>query len=759
MSPTDMPSDSVQNVDDSGNKKFVHRSMGFSRLRRLAAKELLEILRDRRTVVTLVLMPLLVYPLLGTIVQKFMLSSLSNLQQVEYLIAAENEEELAVIDRFLVIGESILNPEGMQRNRGGSQPNGSLQNKPVEDLIRGQLEAPPLIRLVKSDPDKLDEYVMLGVFDVGVRITNREALKKNPNARETVQFELVQREDSALSAGAYEFVTQRLEAVNDKWVEDVLRQQGVNLSRPNAVRTLTLKSEDEEQPALLTFIPLMLVLMTMTGAVYPAIDLTAGERERGTMEILMAAPVSRMALLFGKFVAVLAVAMLTALINMAAMLVTVYTLGLDSIIFGEQGVSALVVLTIFALLLVFAAFFSAVLLSLTSFARSFKEAQAYLIPIMLVALAPALLSLFPDLEMDVTLALVPLVNIILLGRDLIAGQVNLTLVTITVVSTLLYGFLALGTASKIFGSDSVLFGGTSSWSDIFARPTEMSYIPSMPTTMLFLSVLFPCFIVIGGLATRFDISIQKRLVVNAGVTSFLFVGLPLIFCTIFNLRVRTANLLNPPRLLGVLVACLLGVSVWTFIYEIEVYSLSETRLEVLKDVFETMKVELQKIPLALKLVCLALIPAVCEEFTFRGFMMSAFLKHTKVWVAIMATAVMFGLFHVFVRDALLFERMLPSSLMGILLGIVCVRTGSVIPGMILHTIHNGLLISLAHFENELKEIGFGGAEQQHIPMFWLAAAILPILIGFALLSLKAVRSQNPTAEESETAGSAPYRVH
>ena len=132
-------------------------------------------------------------------------------------------------------------------------------------------------------------------------------------------------------------------------------------------------------------VPLILILMTMTGAVYPAIDLTAGERERGTLEILVAAPIPRLAVLFAKYVAVLTVARADGAGQP----------GHDGADAGGDGhrqaavpgdsFDFIVLCRCSALLMLFAAFFSAVLLTLTSFARQFKEAQAYLIPLMLFA--------------------------------------------------------------------------------------------------------------------------------------------------------------------------------------------------------------------------------------------------------------------------------------------------------------------------------------------------------------------------------------
>src|SRR5205085_9996376 len=181
-----------------------------------------------------------------------------------------------------------------------------------------------------------------------------------------------------------------------------------------------------------------LILMTITGAVYPAIDLTAGERERGTLEILVAAPVPRLALLFAKYVSVVTVAMLTALVNLVSMTVTLLLTGLGPLIFKGAGLTFPLVVEVFALLLLFAAFFSAVLLTLTSFARSFKEAQAYLIPLMLASLAPGLLAMMPGLKLQGVLMVLPLVNIVLLARDLFTGDMEPIVATVVVLTTLVY---------------------------------------------------------------------------------------------------------------------------------------------------------------------------------------------------------------------------------------------------------------------------------------------------------------------------------
>src|SRR5206468_10820138 len=131
-------------------------------------------------------------------------------------------------------------------------------------------------------------------------------------------------------------------------------------------------------------------------------------------------------------------AVLTAVVNLLSMTITLHISGLGKQLFGSTDLSPLLIVQMLALLLLFAAFFSALLLSLTSFARSFKEAQAYLIPLMLGALAPGVLAMMPGLRLRPELAVLPLVNIVLLARDLFQGEADPLLAGLVVVTTLLY---------------------------------------------------------------------------------------------------------------------------------------------------------------------------------------------------------------------------------------------------------------------------------------------------------------------------------
>jgi len=187
------------------------------------------------------------------------------------------------------------------------------------------------------------------------------------------------------------------------------------------------------------------------------------------------------------------VALLTATANLLAMSITLVSTGLGTTGLGDAGLTPTLILQVFALLVLFAAFFSAILLALTSFARSFKEAQAYLIPVMLLALAPGMVSLMPELKSNGLLSVLPLVNIVLLARDLFEGQVDITLATVSVLSTMMYAVAAIALAARIFGTDAILYGSQASWSDLLLRSGRRAPEPSISGAMLCLALMFPLY--------------------------------------------------------------------------------------------------------------------------------------------------------------------------------------------------------------------------------------------------------------------------
>src|SRR5262249_45228753 len=244
-------------------------------------------------------------------------------------------------------------------------PSPGVPDPPAEDRL-------PVRVGVRED---LEEAVLQGRFDLGIRLRDLERWQEaqragyRPDQNLRLEGEPVYVQGSPQAEAAREYVERLFAAANARFLQARLNVLGVQGQRADPVR---VAYEPRRDPglggafSLKTFIPLILILMTITGAVYPAIDLTARERERGTLEILIAAPIPRLGVLFAKYVAVVTVAVLTAVANLAMMAVTVGASGLSREVYGPEGLTVGLAAEVFGLLLLFAAFFSAVLLTVTS---------------------------------------------------------------------------------------------------------------------------------------------------------------------------------------------------------------------------------------------------------------------------------------------------------------------------------------------------------------------------------------------------------
>jgi ABC-2 type transport system permease protein/sodium transport system permease protein len=711
------------------------------RLGRLVRKELSEILRDRRTIITLLLMPLLLYPLLAMAFPQFLLSLAGEPgRALRVGVPASPAWQSKFVEGYLARGGSgpaarlsgaVAAPAGggwlaavpvlfTWREAGPA----ALPLPPTFDPLQPGGKGPPQVVLFKARD--LDEAVRSGGVDLGIRLRLRPPAQ--PGLPPDFDWELVYLPNSGLAPEAITLVERLCEAANADRLQWRLARSG-DPGRVAAVRLLRRPLAEAVsvgglRVSLTALVPLVLILMTITGAVYPAIDLTAGERERGTLEILVAAPVPRLALLFAKYVSVLTVAVLTATVNLGMMTVTLQVSGLAGALGSGFELSAATVLQVFGLLLLFAAFFSAVLLVLTSFARSFKEAQAYLIPLMLVSLAPGLLGMMPGLPLAGVYAVTPLLNIVLLGRDLFAGKAELAPAAVVVFSTLVYALAALAVAARIFGAESVLYSEQTAWSDLFRRPQEQRPAASPAAALLGLALLFPLY--------YFAL---RTLIASAGpggrealqvlITLLLFVALPLLAALWGRLRLPEAFRLRPAPWLAYPAAALLGAALIPPVFEL-LALLRRLGLNFVptEQVEQTLKAQLEAwraLPAWAVGGSVAVMGA-AEEVFFRGYLFSALRRAGGVRTAILGSALLFGLFH-FVTW---FDRLLPSTLMGLVLGWVCWRTGSVLPGMLLHALYDAIAALLAY-----NRVGTEGASG--LPLEWVAAGLAGVALGAALV--------------------------
>lgn len=679
-----------------------------NRLVRLCQKELRETLRDRRTIITLVMMPLLVYPLLSMALNRFLVTATAGVtEQTPYTIGVATDAE----------GQLLV------------------------DWLEDPTSRPPEA-ILKASEGRLATFRVVNTMSEG--LTPEEALKENKidlaaaiQPGEPIPVRLTAFNGDIASEGAQRILIERLQWFRLARAEAVAGGGEGGYVPPTDVTVDRIGTV--EKPSMLgTIVPLVLVLMTITGAVYPAIDLTAGERERGTMEALMASPVPRSYILFSKYVAVVVVALLTALANLLAMFTTLWAGRLLPLLTGNDSFPWLAVLQILGLLVLFSGFFAAVLLSLTSFARSFKEAQAYLIPVMLLSLTPGMLSLMPGVTLTGPLAIAPLINIVLLAREVLQGTAQAAPAVVTILSTIGYAAAAIAIASKLFGSDAVSRTSGQSFGAMLRRPSRSTPTPSPQTAAMTLALLVPIYYLVSNVLIRIvpELSINWVLALNAVALVMTFGLIPFVSVILSRCEFPTTYQLSIPSPLMLTGALLVGLGAWGFAHEsfviakqLGIGGLDVERIEKTKQTVAALKIA----PTWLLVGCLAVAPAVIEELCFRGFLFTALRKVLSPARVIVTTAVIFGLFHVVTGNMLLIERFVPTTLLGLILGWIAYRTGSVWPGVLMHFTHNALLNLATKYQDKLDFLGAGFENQMHLPTSWMAVLATLCVAGFAMI--------------------------
>ncbi|HZZ77577.1 MAG TPA: ABC transporter permease subunit/CPBP intramembrane protease [Gemmataceae bacterium] len=699
-----------------------------SRVLRLAQKELREILRDRRTIVTLVAMPVLLYPVMSVVFMQFTLASKATTQAGHgFNVGVLSADEARVLQHRFAIGQQAL------RNRTEEEPglHKKLLDASLEPVIvdvprqsaspEQRMEGLEILKLWLND-QKIDLIVEIPDLKPG----ESKDLSRGPPADHLLPCRIYVLANNPIGLNALRTIETALAAANTADLTERLNLPGtphhILMLSPRPV--LLDQSGSDGFISLSALVPLILILMTITGAVYPAIDLTAGERERGTLEILVAAPVPRFELLTAKYLSVLTVAILTALVNLLCMTITLAWSGLATTLFGSEGISLQLLIQVLALLLLFAAFFSAVLLCLTSFARSFKEAQAYLIPLMLASLAPGVMAMLPGLRLDGVLTVLPLVNIVLMARDLFEGGIEAGPATVVVVTTLMYALAALALAARVFGAESVLYSEQSSWADLLRRPAVPRPFLPISSALWCLALMVPIQFTVFALLRSFgkNLSPGMNIVIGIGVNLLLFGALPAVFAYLGRLDLTEALGLQLPTPAAVIAGILLGVSLWP----LQLRLMAESGLDA------SMHDRLGQVVSSVRdmyasvgnlVFAMVIVPAILEEIFFRGLLWSALRSQGGPLTTIGVSALLFGATHVILGGALGLERLVPSTVLGLILGAICWRSGSLWPSLVQHVLHNSMLLMVS-----LNE-----PDRQEIPWEWIAFGCCGLTAAVVLL--------------------------
>jgi sodium transport system permease protein len=445
---------------------------------------------------------------------------------------------------------------------------------------------------------------------------------------------------------------------------------------------------------LVRLFPFLLVMWSLAGALYPAVDLCAGEKERGTMETLLISPASREEIVWGKFLTIWIFSTATALLNLASMAATAWQFS-SMLTHDVLRPTAIVWCVVLALPL--SAFFSAVCLAVGVYARSSKEGQYYLMPLFLATMPLIFLSLAPGVELNPFYSLVPVTGVALLMQRLMTvslDQVPWLYFLPVLAPMVLYSWLALRWAIEQFKREEVLFREAERldiglWLRRLFREKEA--LPSAGEA-------FVCFALILLLRWAFFSAISGApLVVATSVVYLAFVTAPPLFMAILLTTKPIQGLaLRVPRFVDLLIAVLLACLLLPPLSELTLLVLRQ--FPVLKELLH------QKQPLVEELrgiqedgaafwwqyfLVYAFMASFCEELAFRGFILTGLRRRFHPWTAILISSFLFALYHMNVFQAL------PAFVLGVVLGILTVRCGSILPSMLLHFLNNAAVMAVA----------------------------------------------------------------
>lgn len=425
------------------------------------AKEMKDILRDRRTIISMVLIPILFYPLLSMGLGSVISMQIAKTQaESQKILVLPHDADPQFVQMLAGVEKIVLaNTDSVRSSLAASATSDSgISPDAVQRLFSGTIEALPdsLKSLIyyRAISDKLIRAAVEIPSDIGVRIQSGDS----------VVVRIYSDEADIKSEAAGDRVRDWAVKVRDSIVTERLTSAGLDR---RVLRPVVHQFVDVAPPAkksgffLGMFLPYMLVILMMTGGMYPALDITAGEKERGTLETLLVAPVSRWHLAIGKFLTVVTAGMVTTALATISMTVS---FGIGGMSFGEEGVqgmsigfSAVTIIWILILMIPTAVLFSSLLIAISIAARSYKEGQSYVTPLLMAAIMPAMVSMVPGLELNAVLAFIPVVNICMAMKEVILGVYQPGMIALVFLSTALYAGFALFVATRLFERESILF--------------------------------------------------------------------------------------------------------------------------------------------------------------------------------------------------------------------------------------------------------------------------------------------------------------
>ena len=386
-------------------------------------KELIDVLRDRRTLMFMVVIPILITPLL--IIGSIKFQEYQNKKSEEKIlkIAYINESEDSLTKQLLSDQKGVKIIEGV--------PIDSIESYIKSDSLQGGL------------------YLGKGFL---------KKIKTNSSGDVKIYYK-----SSDLMSKSKKRIQAALDIYKEKIISERLKQLNVDgqILEPINITNIDMATAKETLgKAVGGFIPYVLVMFIFLGAMYPAIDLGAGEKERGSLETLLSSPATKFEITMGKLLVVSLTGIVSGLVSVLGISSSLFFIDKIPVQIQEtilELINPFMIFSIIILMIPIAIFFASMLLSISFYARSFKEAQSLMGPLNMVIIVPLFLSLGPGMEMDHATALMPLINVGLLTKEILAGSVELIYFIETLFSLLFCAAIGIWFSVFWFKKENTIF--------------------------------------------------------------------------------------------------------------------------------------------------------------------------------------------------------------------------------------------------------------------------------------------------------------
>lgn len=724
----------------------------WSNVRLIMTRELRDQLRDRRTLFMIAVLPLLLYPLMGVLFTQ--MSQFMQEQPSRILIIGNQDlqNEATLYEQKPALNQYLFDQELLDVDFRAISEMASTREKQAaaNQIATGHYDAVVYFPqefiswIASADDDKIESSV-----DINVGLSKPEIFYNAAKDRSRI---------------AYERVSVTLNNWRSRLVQSSLAKLEVpkKATSPFEIATNDLAAPHVRRAALWSkVLPFVVMVWALTGAFYPAVDLCAGEKERGTLEALLCSPAQRSDIVLGKLLTVMSFSIITALLNLLCMVFTAsFILGqfrelaevTGPAVLGPPPIASLG--WMFVAVLPISALFSALALSLAAMARSSKEGQYYLMPLLMVTMPLMALPMLPSTELNFGTSIIPVTGVMLLLRQLMEGEVKQVILYTLPAAAVTGGccLIAIRWAVDQFNSESVLFGESErfdliQWFKHLMR--ERAETPGFRTAIL-------CGLLI--LLIRFFAAMMVPLPDTwssfawiTSITLVAFVVAPaVVMSVVFTTNPRRTFLLNRTNLSSILAAmflavCLHPLAVWMSTLVAKIYPVNVEALAPLQTL-------LSSAPLYQLLLVLAVVPAICEELAFRGFILSGLRHLGTKWRAIFVTSFFFGLTHGMLQQSVI------AGIFGVVIGYLAVQTGSILPCIAFHVVHNGLMVSLTQLGTDLfarffwlqqvfKPIAERKLDSMEMPMYTCPIIFGGCVIALGLLSWFRTLPYQPSDEE------------